>query len=174
MLVNTVAHFWTTKAFLPAMLENDHGYIVTIASLAGHIGVNKLIDYCASKFAAVGFDESLRSELQALESKIQTTCICPYFINSTGMFSDVSATSGQIPTLSSDTVSDRIVTAIQCNERLVVIPGYLKYLLSFKYLLPLECADEILKRIVPDGCPSHDVHSGMPRNKEIFTKEKGT
>lgn len=172
MLVNTVAHFWTTKAFLPEMLEKDHGHIVTIASLAGHVGVGKLIDYCASKFAAVGFDESLRSELHALDSKIQTTCICPYFINSTGMFNDVNATSGQIPTLSSESVSDRIVTAIQCNERVVIIPGYLKYLLSFKYLLPLDCTNELMKRIVPDGCPSHDVQSGMPLRKEILNKEK--
>lgn len=35
------------------MLEKDHGHIVTIASMAGHVGMSKLVDYCASKFAAV-------------------------------------------------------------------------------------------------------------------------
>jgi len=35
------------------MLENNHGHIATIASLAGHVGIPKLVDYCASKFAAV-------------------------------------------------------------------------------------------------------------------------
>ena len=39
------------------------GHIVPTASLAGHGGTNKLVDYCASKFANVGFDESLRTEL---------------------------------------------------------------------------------------------------------------
>lgn len=43
-----------TKAFLPEMLERDHGHIVNIASSAGLVGVNGLADYCASKFAAVG------------------------------------------------------------------------------------------------------------------------
>lgn len=43
----------TTKAFLPKMIENDRGHIATIASLAGHVGISKLVDYCASKFAAV-------------------------------------------------------------------------------------------------------------------------
>lgn len=41
----------------------DAGHIVTIASLAGLSGINRLVDYCSSKFAAVGFDESLRTEL---------------------------------------------------------------------------------------------------------------
>lgn len=53
------------KAFLPSMIENQHGHIVTVASMAGHVGINKLVDYCASKFAAVGFDEALRVELEA-------------------------------------------------------------------------------------------------------------
>ncbi|KAF2367037.1 Short-chain dehydrogenase/reductase SDR [Trinorchestia longiramus] len=61
--VNVLSHFWTAKAFLPAMLDSNSGHVVTVASVAGKIGVNKLIDYCSSKFAAVGFDESLRAEL---------------------------------------------------------------------------------------------------------------
>jgi all-trans-retinol dehydrogenase (NAD+) len=64
-LIKSVAVFsQTTKAFLPDMIETDNGHIVTIASLAGLVGVNKLVDYSASKFAAVGFDESLRLELE--------------------------------------------------------------------------------------------------------------
>lgn len=52
-----------TKAFLPEMLSSNHGHIVSIASLAGHTGLNRLTDYCASKFAAVGFMEALSLEL---------------------------------------------------------------------------------------------------------------
>ncbi len=43
-------------------------------------------DYCASKFAAVGFEESLRHELVKMnKSGVKTTLVCPYYIN-TGMF----------------------------------------------------------------------------------------
>jgi len=71
------------------MLSRDHGHIVTIASVAGLVGVNRMADYCASKFADVGFHESLREELYALnKTGIQTTLICPFFIN-TGMFEGV-------------------------------------------------------------------------------------
>jgi all-trans-retinol dehydrogenase (NAD+) len=59
MQVNSVAHFWTTKAFLPYMLDRNHGHIVSVASMAGLFGVSGLCDYSASKFAAVGFNESL-------------------------------------------------------------------------------------------------------------------
>jgi len=41
------------------MLHNNHGHIVTIASLAGLGGCSGLVDYCSSKFAAVGLHEAL-------------------------------------------------------------------------------------------------------------------
>ncbi|XP_050646452.1 estradiol 17-beta-dehydrogenase 11 isoform X2 [Macaca thibetana thibetana] len=44
--VNILAHFWTTKAFLPAMMKNNHGHVVTVASAAGHISVPFLLAYC--------------------------------------------------------------------------------------------------------------------------------
>lgn len=90
--VNVIAHFWTVKAFLPTMIEKDHGHIVTIASMAGYVGIAKLIDYCSSKFAAVGFDEALRLELEVMGvENVHTTVICPYFIQATGMFDDVNS-----------------------------------------------------------------------------------
>ncbi|KFO91091.1 Epidermal retinol dehydrogenase 2, partial [Buceros rhinoceros silvestris] len=85
MEVNITAHFWTYKAFLPAMIASNHGHLVSIASSAGLIGVNSLSDYCASKFAAVGFAESVDFEMRALgKTGIKTTIVCPYIIN-TGM-----------------------------------------------------------------------------------------
>ena len=56
----------TVKAFLPDMIEQNRGHIVTISSMAGQGGVNKLVDYCTSKFATVGFSEALRKELKVL------------------------------------------------------------------------------------------------------------
>lgn len=77
-----------TKSFLPKMIEKDSGHIVTIASIAGHAGIIGLSDYCASKHAAVGFMASLYRELYHSNSKVQTTCVSPYYIN-TGMFDGV-------------------------------------------------------------------------------------
>ena len=88
-----VASLQTVKSFLPAMISRNRGHIVTIASAAGLTGVNGMVDYCASKYAAVGFDESLRLELRALgKDGVHTTVACPYFIN-TGMFDGVTTRS---------------------------------------------------------------------------------
>jgi len=88
LVVNTLAHTYTVRAFLPGMIKRDSGHIVTIASCAGLVGVAGLADYCASKFGAFGFDETMRMELKTIGSKVKTTCICPYYIN-TGMFDGV-------------------------------------------------------------------------------------
>ena len=71
------------------MIEKNHGHVVTIASIAGIYGTPSLCDYSASKSAAIGFDDSLRNELNRLEKNgVKTTCVCPYYI-STGMFKGV-------------------------------------------------------------------------------------
>ena len=74
---------------MPSMLQKNHGHLVTIASMAGFFGNAGLGDYCASKFAAVGFEESFRNELVKMnKTGVKTTLVCPYYIN-TGMFDGV-------------------------------------------------------------------------------------
>lgn len=71
------------------MKEKNHGHIITIASGAGYFGIASLMDYCGSKFGAVGIHESLASELSILKlDGIKTTLVCPFYIN-TGMFDGV-------------------------------------------------------------------------------------
>lgn len=51
------------KAFLPEMIKNNKGHIVSIASAASYAGCPKIVDYCASKHAVAGFIEALQLEL---------------------------------------------------------------------------------------------------------------
>ena len=63
------------------MMEKNHGYIVSIASVLSFQGLPKLSDYAASKAAALSFMESLRYELKmANKTGITLTTICPYHI----------------------------------------------------------------------------------------------
>ncbi|XP_034834512.1 short-chain dehydrogenase/reductase family 16C member 6-like [Maniola hyperantus] len=150
--VNILSHFWTVKAFLPAMIEENEGHIVTIASMAGHVGVAKLVDYCSSKSAACGFDEALRLELEVKGVKgVHTSLICPYFIRATGMFEEVN--SRFVPTLSSNEVADRVVLAIRTNEHVAVMPAYFRLLLPFKWIVPWPCISELIRGLVPDAVP---------------------
>lgn len=35
--VNSLAHYWIIKEFLPSLVENNHGMVVTVASIAAWI-----------------------------------------------------------------------------------------------------------------------------------------
>merc|ERR1712228_626568 len=133
--VNIMAHFWTIKAFLPTMIKNKRGHIVNVASLAGHSGTNKLVDYCASKFAAVGLDEALRVELnvQGHSKYIKTTVVCPYYI-STGMFAGVQ--SKIIPILKPEFVADSVVGAVLTNREVLLLPWWSYMLIALKAIVP--------------------------------------
>ncbi|KAJ8683196.1 hypothetical protein QAD02_018988 [Eretmocerus hayati] len=183
MNVNIISHFWTVKAFLPAMIEANKGHIVTIASLAGHFGSPKLVDYSASKYAAVGFDEALRMELDRFGHDVKTTVVCPYFIRSTGMFDDVLARVFEtgdlfIPTLVPDQVAERVVTAMRCNDRVAIIPGYLRMLIGCKWIFPWKCVTMVLDALVHDVSPDVSRTSSEQQAKptaytklEEFTKD---
>lgn len=62
--VNVLSNWYTTKAFLPAMLASDHGHILTIASGASNVGIGGLADYSATKAAILSFHEALNQELR--------------------------------------------------------------------------------------------------------------
>ena len=68
------------------MLENNHGHIISTASIAGFVGLAGVVDYSASKFAAVGLMESLSREIRASGGTgIRFTTVAPSLIT-TGMF----------------------------------------------------------------------------------------
>lgn len=76
-------NFWgsvaLTKAILPHMRERGSGQIWSIASILGHFGSPKLAAYAASKFAVVGYFESLQYELR--RSGVHVGIVSPGFVN---------------------------------------------------------------------------------------------
>uniref|UniRef100_A0A915CMM1 Uncharacterized protein n=1 Tax=Ditylenchus dipsaci TaxID=166011 RepID=A0A915CMM1_9BILA len=80
--VNLFHSFWTTKVFLPKMLERGSGHIVVTASACSFYGVPGLVDYAASKAAVFNFMEGLQNEINHLhpEKDIHFTCLCPSFV----------------------------------------------------------------------------------------------
>ena len=142
--VNTLALFWTTRAFLPGMIARDRGHVVTIASAAGIVGTSRLVDYCASKHAAVGFNESLRLELRRQRSHVRTTVVCPFYI-STGMFAGVKTRFPLLlPIMDPEYVVTRIVRAVQRNRARVVLPRLI-YATFLARLLPVPLFDSAME-----------------------------
>jgi len=134
--VNALAHFWTVRAFLPKMIENRNGFIVNIVSAAGMIGVYKQSDYGASKFAAFGFDESLRMEIRRNQWPVKNLVVCPYYIN-TGMFDGVKTRWPWIlPILDQHKVVKKIIKAIEKDKKRLYMP-WIVYLLPILRLFPV-------------------------------------
>ena len=140
--VNTASLFWTTQSVLPAMIEAGRGHVVTMASAGGLIGVSGLSDYCASKFGAVGFHESLRAELRRTAPGVGTSLICPYFVG-TGMFAGVRTRFPfLLPILEPETVAAAVIRAVEKNRAVVVLPWFV-HSLKLLRLLPARWLDPI-------------------------------
>lgn len=67
--------FLTTKAFLPSMIAQQAGTVVTISSLAGKNGFANGSAYCASKFAIRGLMQSMFLEVR--EHNIRAITVFP-------------------------------------------------------------------------------------------------
>ena len=86
--INTKGAMFVTLRFLKDMRSRGRGHICNITSSAGMLALPKMSLYASSKWAAIGWSESLRIELQREKSPVRVTTIAPYFIN-TGMFDGI-------------------------------------------------------------------------------------
>ncbi|XP_047031801.1 epidermal retinol dehydrogenase 2 isoform X1 [Helicoverpa zea] len=158
--VNILSHYWTVKAFLPDMISSGKGHIVTVGSVAGLLGTYRCTDYSATKFATVGFHESLYTELRAHgHNTIHATLVCPYYIN-TGMFDGV--TPRLMPMLEPDYVAETMIDSIRKNEVNCVMPGSVRYLLPLKCLLPAKMCWDLMHRVMK-GPQSMMEFKGKPK-----------
>ena len=141
--VNALAPYWVTCAFLPGMIERDRGRVVTIASAAGLVGVAKQSDYSASKFAAVGFTESLRAELRRKGSGVSTLLVCPFYID-TGMFDGVrSRVPFLLPILREGEVAAKVLRAVGSGRQVLMLPPLVR-LVPVLRVLPTPVFDAVM------------------------------
>lgn len=141
--VNTLALLHMTRAFLPTMKARGDGHVVTIASAGGIAGTARMVDYCSSKFAAIGFDESLRLELKRLGIPVRTTVVCPYYVD-TGMFDGVKTRFPLLlPILKPEALIKRIVRAIERNHARLLMPWFV-YTVYPMRLLPVSWQDAMM------------------------------
>ncbi len=143
--INTTAPMVIAQQFLPGMLERNHGHICNIASAAGMISNPRMSVYAASKWAIIGWSDSVRIELKQMKSKVRFTTIAPYFIN-TGMFDGVK--SRIFPILKPEPTSHKIVNAIERNRNFKGIPFGYHFIRFCQALLPTSIFDYIFGEVV--------------------------
>jgi all-trans-retinol dehydrogenase (NAD+) len=119
--VNLLGVLTVTHAFLPDLINRPEGHIVNIASAAAVVALPWAASYSATKWALLGFSDSLREELR-LQSHlhVRVTAICPSYID-TGLFT------GARPArltrlLKPETVADATLRAVERNREMVLLP----------------------------------------------------
>lgn len=144
MDINANAPMYVALAVLPDMLSRDRGHICNIASAAGMLGVPKLSVYCASKWAVIGWTESMRVELKQARSHVRVTSVAPYFIN-TGMFDGVN--SKVFPILDPEKTAAKIIRAVEVGKSFRGIPFAYHFIRIWQGLLPNFLFDFIFGKV---------------------------
>ena len=133
-----------THLFFGDLKRSADANIVNIASASGLIGLPYGTSYASSKWAVIGFSESLRVEcLERGINNVHVTTVCPSYI-STGMFHGVKAPM-LLPWLKPETIVNKIILGMENNAPFVKEPFVVKTVDLLKGILPLVVYTKISK-----------------------------
>ncbi|MDP9982897.1 short-subunit dehydrogenase [Pseudarthrobacter oxydans] len=142
MEINALAPMYVTHAFLPGMM-GDAGRprrILNIASAAGTVSNPRMSVYAASKWAVIGWSDSLRLELEQQGfGHLAVTTFCPSYI-STGMF-DGARGPLLTPLMTPEDAVDRAWRATAAGRPQLVAPATAQLGKVLRGLLPVRAWD---------------------------------
>ena len=140
--VNVLGLVAVTHAFLPDLIGRPESHVVNMASASGLIGLPFGSTYASSKWAVIGFSESIRSELKVTgQTHVHTTIVCPSYVG-TGMFEGAQAAK-TTNILEPDLLAEKIVQAVERNRIYVLEPWLVKITPLLRELLPTALYDKI-------------------------------
>ncbi|MFD2531318.1 SDR family oxidoreductase [Gracilimonas halophila] len=145
MDVNSLGMMYVARAFLPSMKKHGDGYIINIASAAGLTPNPGMTVYAASKWAAVGWSESLNLELEKTGSSVKVLTVMPSYIN-TGMFAGVTAPL-LMPLLDPDDITTKILDAVERGKARLREPFMVKLTPFIRGILPAKVYDFVAGKI---------------------------
>jgi len=132
--INTTGSMWVVQIFLEQMIERGSGHVVNLASASGYIGNPRMSVYAASKWAVIGWSESLRLEMDKLKTGIQVTTVIPSYIK-TGMFDGVKPPF-LVPLLETDQMVELMIKGISKQKQSIQAPFMVRFVPLIKALLP--------------------------------------
>jgi all-trans-retinol dehydrogenase (NAD+) len=147
MQVNALAPMFATHEFLPSMMASaSPSRIVNIASAAGMLSNPKMSVYASSKWALIGWSDSLRLELKREGyPQVAVTTVAPSYI-STGMFEGVKGPL-MTPIMKPEYVVDKVWAAMVSGKPLLMLPWSVHLSKLLKGLLPQRAFDWIAGNI---------------------------
>ncbi|EPQ32082.1 uncharacterized protein PFL1_00280 [Pseudozyma flocculosa PF-1] len=131
--VNLASPLWLIQSLLPGMLAAAEAgracHIVSVSSIMGHVGISKMVDYCASKHGLVGLHRALRYEIRSHHRthRIRTTLVILGHVR-TRLFAGIyfnPLARFLAPSIEPEHVAERIVEAIDARrEGTIALPWY--------------------------------------------------
>ncbi|KAM0326945.1 hypothetical protein ACHAQA_006065 [Verticillium albo-atrum] len=134
--VNAIALWLTTQAFLPAMIKENKGHILNMGSVTAYMALPSMVDYCASKAAALTFHEGLNCELKTKHKAdgVITTLLQPGWVRtpmSPQNADDIERTQGKM--LRPEEVAEAALEYIWSRRGgQVILPGKLGFFSTLK------------------------------------------
>jgi len=153
LAINLHAPIQFTRELMPTLLARHDSHVLNVASICGLVGLSRVTAYTTSKFALVGFSESLRAEYARLG--VGVTALCPGLVD-TNLFSSAlrgnDAKETKIPPrwllTTPEAVANRAIRAIYRNQGVVVVQPYARMLYLLKRYAPglLDVANRFRRR----------------------------
>jgi all-trans-retinol dehydrogenase (NAD+) len=146
--VNTLAPMYVAHEFLPAMIAaSGDCRMINLASAAGFTANPRMAVYAASKWAVIGWSDSVRLELkQADFDHVKVTTVCPYYVR-TGMF-DGAKSAPLLPILDPAEVVEEAWTAMLAGKPFVVLPKTVMLSEMLKGVVPTGVRDFIADHVI--------------------------
>lgn len=168
MDVNYYGCVYPALAALP-QLQQSNGRIVVVSSLGGLIPFPRQTFYNASKYALIGFFETLRLELQSKRSGVSISIVCPGFVQTEitgggGIGRDgkpigvdpTSKKSMPLPVITAEQCADDIISAVSKRTPLLITPYWYKPIYFLRKLFPNTIDRLIIKLFAPSPKKRHN------------------
>lgn len=155
--------------FINGMIEQQEGHIINIASAAGLMANPNMSVYASSKWAVVGWSESVRIEMEKNDTGVKVTTVMPGYIN-TGMFDGVKSPK-LTPVLEPDYVVEKIIKAVKNNEIILQEPFMVRTVPMLRGILPPRIFDFIADKLF-GVYNTMDKFTGRPADEAVPDKEK--
>jgi short-subunit dehydrogenase len=121
--------------------------LLNLASAAGFTPNPRMAVYAASKWAVIGWSDSVRLELkQAGHEHVKVTTVCPYYVR-TGMF-EGARSAPLLPLLDPAEVVDEAWTSMLAGKPFVVLPRTVMLSEMLKGVLPTGVRDFIADHVI--------------------------
>jgi all-trans-retinol dehydrogenase (NAD+) len=166
--INISGVMHVTRVFLKDMIKQRKGHVVNISSASALIPLPKGSVYASSKWAVLGWSESLRMELEQEGKDLHVTTVCPSYID-TGMFKGVKAPL-LFPLLQPDDIVNKIIKAVKTNQTILMQPDNVNIVPVLKGIFPARIFDVVAGWL--GVYSSMNSFEGRPENERVPEKKK--